>query len=395
MKDFERIRLNYGRRGWRLKPGKLKGDLHLTVAATEGIVLGCVSEDPFGVRYLLDRIDSKFPLTATAEQIIDLTADSASSPSPPEIPTDHLWFEWGMQMGEIVRTGRALMGLSLRGEDGSAGWFRGEFLPRLPEGRGVASKDAAAAGRILRNEPDAAGITSLGQLIALLPDTAAWKEARTIGDTIVPEAGEDAACFVGLLTGDYSGEIAGMTVAALVAGVRMREGTDTMAVVGRLLDELNAEHKWSLIPKRMDDGSVIRVDSTMPGTFKLFPAGRRPAFAGVDGWLMFCTNRKALEKLLAVDEAAKSRWLGGMEHGTGIGIAGDLAATGKAIENAVAAYTLIMDIQAGKKNKDLAVRLDAVRAWARMGAALETGFFRLHAPNGQPEIRFKFSPKGQ
>ena len=388
MKDFERISLDHGRRGWRLKPGKLKGDMHLSLAAAEGILLGCFSEDPYGVRYILDRIDSKLPLTVVAEKILD------QSPSPPSM--DYLWFEWYVEIGGVCRTHESVMGVTLNGEAGSEGWFRADFLPNVRTEWTVSPADVKAMERMLGDVPDAAALGPLVEVLTVMSGSAGWEAAGTIADMVRPEADSSAGGFAALLTEGYRGEIAGMMVAAIVAGVRLKEGADAGEAVGRMLDRLNAEHQWSLIPKKSeDDDRVIALNSTRPGTFKLFPAGQRPAFAGVDGWLLFCTNRKALEKLLSVEKGDANKWIAGMDRGSGLHVAGDLEATGKAIENAVAAHTLIMDIQAGKKNKDLAARLEIVRAWSRVGSVLKTGFFRLHTPNGQPEVRFRFAPGGQ
>ncbi|MFC1462773.1 hypothetical protein ACFLQU_04120 [Verrucomicrobiota bacterium] len=387
LRDFERIRLDHGRRGWRLKPGKLGNGMHLTLAATEGILLGCLSRDPYGVRYILDRVDGKLPLTMTAERILGDDRDAQSG-------QDRLWFEWHVEMGGTFRTYESMMGVTLNGEAGSFGWFRADFLPASPVAAAANINDVKTIEELLGNVPDAVAVAGLVEMLAMFPDSPGWDAARTIADTVKEEAGDGSGSFAALLTGDYRGEIAGMMVGSIVAGVRLKDGVSAPEAVGRLLDKLNVDHELSLIPKRMEgDGGVIRLDSTRPGTFKLFPAGQRPAFAGIGDWLIFCTNRKALEKMLAVDRGDTSSWIAGMEGGPGIHVAGDLEATGKAVENAVAAYTLVMDIQAGRKNKDLAARLDMVKAWARIGGTLKTGSFRLHTANGQSEIQFKFTPK--
>jgi len=388
MKDFERVSLDHGKRMWRLKPGKLGGGMHLTVAATEGILLGCLSADPYGVRHILDRIDQKLPLTRRAQKVIGTVNGAARV-------EDNLWFQWHVDMGEGFATYESTMGMTLKGEAGSSGWFRSDFLPSPSAAGAVSAADVGTIEKLVGNVPDAVMVGDLAGLLSILPASPGWEDARKIADTVAGEAAEGSGGFLALLAGrDYLGEIAGPKIAAIVAGVRLKDGVAAADAVGRVLDKLNADYGLSLIPKRVEgDLGVIGLNSTRPGTFKLFPAGERPAFAGVDGWLLFGTNRKALEKLLTMDRSGNCRWVDNMERGPGICVAGDLEETGKAVENALAAYTLIMDIQAGKKNKDLAACLDMVKAWARVGSVLKTGTFRLHAPDGQPEVRFEFAPR--
>ena len=165
---------------------------------------------------------------------------------------------------------------------------------------------------------------------------------RITAEILQDAMAKDGSIFACLCDGDYSGRIWRIRVPTVMVGVKIKDGAEVLDIVPDLLDALNTQYGWSLIPRFGETGklfssskassffvpggetyenteavsdkmivpsadserdkSLIILDSTRGGMYSEMKLTEKAAIAVKEGWLVFSSNANALEKLILRDQ---------------------------------------------------------------------------------------------
>ena len=347
--DFQRMVKAFPDRAvWRVKGLDLPRGWVLTLTFGDGVLLACLSPNPYGIGELLAAHDANAPRLLDAPLGFDAfaSANNAAPPSPP--PPLRLWIrdDWPAPTSpDILPIPDPLLPPPSPAADAPSATSGGSGTPPPPSGRILdilaldatridlratardlsdwldpdpSPADYAPLGRLLRNTPCATLLLRRSLLRQSLRQTWLRGDARHGMRMALEIAGDPLA--VALLDGDHSGRLAfglmrklglsGLKVPTLLAATPAPDTAAAQAAVGRILDSCNARYRGAFVfrPKTLPDGTVLCTLESAGGNEwvdELAPADR-PAWAIRDGWLLVASNRAALEKLLSAPSVPPS-----------------------------------------------------------------------------------------
>ena len=388
MSDFQEIDLGRNRSGWAKPVGADGEELWLSLAAVHGMVLGCVSSDNRGVRYLVDRIEGGVPVGNVFNETFEQWSCGKATVAEQKT-LDRIWFKWRGGAPSAKRNYELECALILHGEKGSKGWIKTDFLPQLPEVASSVKVDIAGLNSCMSDQTDVRAIVPLDYVEVFVKRWVPWQGTASLIKAVRDEAKDDGSMCVAMLEPEFGGRIAGMKTCAALVGVRMKEGADGFSVVNRLLDVINRENKASLIPRR-EKGveGMISLDSARPGVLKLFGKEHRPAFIERNGWLFLSSSRMALEKLFTEEPSGWSSWGSSSIDGDASAyLMSDLSAVSEAVNGIVSICAIIASVQ-NVNDEAFTARLQSIRAWMHVLGRLKEGSCSLNVSDGTPEIEF-------
>lgn len=312
--DFQRMPTAFPDRAvWRVKGLDLPRGWSLALSFSDGLLLACLSPNPWAIGELLAAHDG------TAPRLLDTVRSFASHAASDNRSVP-------------VRA-----------------WSSGDFPPLLEPASTDPSDPAALPGRTL----DFHCIDGRRMdLRAVVGDLAAWTDSAPQSD-LAPLANllGDAPCTVlalrrsllsqalrrtwlrgdarhgvrmaleivgdplavALLDGDFSGRLAfgvmrtlglsGLKVPTLLLATPAPDPAAARAAVGRIMDSCNARYRGAFVfrPKVLPDGTELCTLESAGGNEWVdeLASSDRPAWALRDGWLLLASNRAALEKVLS------------------------------------------------------------------------------------------------
>ncbi len=352
MKELKKQRTEDGLVIWTVAKEYISdGNLSMSLAVYDGVLLGCLSEDPTAVRYLLYRMQGRILQTVKY-------FDSATGKLFTEKGiADRAWIsKWFLK--DITEYNDVRVGL----KDIRATELQGKVYVEnvMPSGSVVDESDSAVPvtcrdiSRILKFKPELLTISNLKEL-SFSSELPIIKSLLKGIEPYRDSFADEAPVFVGLFGGNASGRIMGLRVPTIVVGVKAEEPAAVIANIDTILDTMNSEIGLGLIPNRMGVGETakIGISSTRGGIYNSI----KPAIKMVGDWLVLASNINALDNIItaesdmAVSAALCPLWMPEDENNPGSNfIWSELRPAGQCVRNALAVWSLSLSVS-GDKNK--------------------------------------------
>jgi hypothetical protein len=382
-RDLRMLRLDEGRTTlWLADSTFTPPRQRLSLALAEGMVLGCLSEDPTGARWLVETAE-RFPTrpsVATAGKVgaamrVLHTAFRATPAAPPvaEHPQAK---HWGWLENAALRR---------PGDKAGVTAFTLQFIP---DGRltlsafqqgAVQAPIKDADGRQQRFADGLIGSRSDAALIIPAPLAREWimaalPELWAQAATPLLGADGDPLMFACVLDRDHGGRLKGFMGSSLKAlmkglkapvlaiGVHVGSEREAHARMRRGIDQVNSRFGLALElePAEPAAGQVVTIVRPGKSLYGRFEDSERVAYAIRDGWLILASHAGALGKLLEAppvnrenrrDDATAEAWI-------------HLDSLGKTVKDLAALLALASwtsDTPEGARQRE---RLEAIRACA-------------------------------
>ncbi|MDE0838393.1 MAG: hypothetical protein OSB41_04995 [Kiritimatiellae bacterium] len=374
--DFERVRFRNGRSGWIMRDVEFSGQMHsLTVAVSEGVLLGCLSTDEEGVQHLVQRLERS---TSHSPAVRALVEDGFDPETTPDRGWVRFWpthspvgsprgWHFGARFDEKGRMAGSIRGPILPALHEQSPWdlvntFSSSHEEHLPPGVQQLNDVLGAAPSVLAVMPYAYSAASLSLL---------GKDTRAVIDVLSDHVDEEALMFMSLTTRDYWGKLLDFDIPALLLGLKLTQEMQSEALVNDVLDSLNARHGWGLIRRVAsvdEETPVIRIDSGTQPAFTRGLKGLAPCYAVLDGWLIFSTSQTGLETLVArynnfVPGLAPMRWSEEMTQVPGdVLVWADLDSAASTTRKMIGIYDLWVRWQNKPRNSSLRQNLGLIDA---------------------------------
>ncbi|MBR4189314.1 MAG: hypothetical protein IKQ55_05060 [Kiritimatiellae bacterium] len=327
--DFQRMPTAFpGRAVWRVKGLDLPRGWSLTLSFADGLLLACLSPNPWAIGELLGAHDGTFsrlldagigfdalaarddrsiPLqlwirddwpTPAASASVSAAPPAASPAAAPPTPLGRT-----IDIHRLDGERMEATGLSLDLAD----WTDSTPLP-----------DLAPLGQLLGDAPCATLVLRRSLPKQALRQTWLQGDFRH-GIRMTTEIAGDPLVLA-LLDSDFSGRLSfgimrtlglsGLKVPTLLAATPVPDPAAARAAAGRIMDSCNARYRGAFVfrPKTLPDGTVLCTLESAGGNEwvdELAPTDR-PAWAIHGGWLLLASNRAALEKLLVAGPPSPS-----------------------------------------------------------------------------------------
>ncbi len=351
LRDFEPYRFHGGRQGWVLRDaGPDFGNQSLALVITEGVLLGCLSDDPDALSVLIYRLENRVPPIPALRTTLQTVDD-------PDAPLDQVL------LGTLNR--EAAPGTR---DDGvwSLGW-------RLePDGRATGSVQGPARGALGVGAAAPLDLTALGGLLGpsssllLVAPThmlAAVPGGNDVGDAVrtlwralhvlAPPGGQG---FVSLCGADYSGRLMGIRVASVIAGMPIQDEARAHQAVAAALAAFNQRFDTTLQSRPRGSAGLATLQSARLGPLSALSDSERIAYQIQDGWLLIASHRAVLEKIWSRrHQSPLPAWTAPAPNGAPAASTlawVDLAATGDALGRLLAALDLLSLAGAGAGDAD-------------------------------------------
>ncbi|NQT93502.1 MAG: hypothetical protein HQ559_12145 [Lentisphaerae bacterium] len=401
---LSKTKLGGGRDAWLLTPSDPESTQRLSLAVVEGVLVGCYSPDPLGVRYLVSRMER-------GAAIVPELRERLAAP-PDRTTPDRGWVTAAADRHDAPL--KLHYGMSRLAAETSEGWMRGDLpdvlRPRAEDDGGFPSpetpsdSDLGAIEELFGDELD-----SLVLMTRSYADSVVSRQGsvsvQILWKALAPHADPDGQTAVGVLGGEFSGRMLGLKVPAVIWMQKVKDAEQTMAAMTGALDEINARHGWSLLPRREQIGTdeVVVVDTSRSGMLASIGPRERPAFTVRSGWFVFSSNLDTLARL--IDRAAlsgqapaggvRSRWREEMAGKKSLGSAWiDLESGRIAFRNAAAVYTLALVTSNVSGGREVRRELDRLKYWVDAAGTMKTCTLWLTPRESEFEVKFKVGEEG-
>jgi hypothetical protein len=384
--DLRPVRLEYGRKIWITRTEFPQPEQRLSLALADGMLLGCVSADSTGVRYLLETSDAypSRPSVLSSGTLVDARALAA---------TNRLHWGWFNQMSsiDVNRFSPSLIGFGVT------------FLPdgrvdlslvgnqSLPDAKPLSNHpDYARLKGFLGTSPDLVTVLPLAWARPLFMQTTSPLWAEAVNElTDVRGAPTNALAFLALLNRDHSGRIRGalgksvallvgkgLRVPTLMVGLQLNDQREASTRINRMVAVINARYGSSLETRAVTIGEreVTLIAESRNNFYGKFEPGEQVACAVVDRWLILSSNASILRRLLERDSTKAGDEKGDDEHAGAEASAyawADVNRLGKTMKEALAVTQLAMMAGNSPNSKDTQSSLETVREWIERAQHLE------------------------
>ncbi|MEI8350972.1 MAG: hypothetical protein WCG36_01540 [bacterium] len=298
-RDFFPVTLDEGRLTfYRVRTSLDKSELHLSLALSEGLVLGCLSSDPAGVACLLETAEER-----PGRHSLASTGKPAQARHLLQRPSSQWgWLELGHTLiaYRVELTARQLS-LYMTGQNS------------LPEAKPLAALPGLNGVQpLIVDKSDFLALLPLGWLQAMIPKEPSSLWLQSIREfTETNNTGADALAFAAVLDQQHNGRLRGplgSTLRAFIKGVKtptiligLQVGSrrEADARLRRLIDQLNRQYAFTL-ESRMEEGSkgITLIEEPGRNFYGSFEAGERIAATMVDDWLILASNASILKHVL-------------------------------------------------------------------------------------------------
>ena len=378
----ERYGLSGGRTYWVMNTDTKPSNglpLQFSFAFEEGLVVGCLSENPHSIRVALACHDRNHPSILSIEpRLIDWIMDAESE--------DRGWVCGGSKLPAVFPVRYELTELT---DDRLSAIAHSSIL--LPS--------KCSPGKRARQPPIVEGLSN-----ATLGITRDFLDVLFEGESgggwsqglrsFLEEVGANGAV-IALLSGEYGGRIHSLRIPALVACIPCEGPAGVTAALRRVFRHLSVEYDISLMvtpSTDRDDPSVHSVTTARPSRYGDLAEEERAAYTVVDGWLIASSCRTTLIRLLDRREWAAKISKERDEEISPFWLEFDLASGGKSIRNALAAYSLLRAFGAADPPGWEWETLNNVHQWIEDLGTL--GSFRVRTSIGDQDliIQLKIAP---
>ncbi len=275
-------------------------NLRLSLALSEGLVLACISEDPLGVRVLLETAEYYPYRHSLFEQGKPSLAKGFIAGSPRHwgwFEANHkpIAFQWELKPETLEFEMHGIQGLPTS--------------LSLKEAEGTAS-----ALKLIGNTSDLAAILPLSWVTSLIPTEPSWLLLKTVQDLIAPNgATPQAYVFAALLDQNHSGRIRGpinknlrglikgVKAPTLLVGLPIQSDAEADKRIGQALEKLNSQYGTALVAGPYEPDSGLRITSILDNRksfYGSFEPEERVAYAVRGNWLLLASNGGILGKFL-------------------------------------------------------------------------------------------------
>lgn len=366
---FTRVTHFPGRSVWRVATPDVDPRQSLVIAFGEGVLMACLSENPYAIAEVLGAYDGTVQRLLEAEGSFKRFAESDDRSIP-----DRLWLrddsDWaGAGAPGIVVDIPVLRdhAISLRATT--------EGLAQVPAIQGRA-QNVADLAPWLGAAPCAVAHLRRPALEALAREPGLPRDVQFSLQMLLDVAGDSVLAV--FMDGDLGGRLAwgamrslglsGLRVPTVLLATPVASTATAAEGIQRLLDASNARYRGAFIlrPVTVEDATLQVLESAGGNEWvdDLAPSDR-PAYAVVEGWLLVSSNREALQKLLrgraatpgspawttiGETEAAAAGWL-------------ELARSGKLARDAIATWTMAQVFMGGGSSQAAREQLNEVKAW--------------------------------
>jgi hypothetical protein len=372
-RDFIPVKLNGGELTvWLTRTKFGKSNLRLSLALTEGMVLACISEDPVGVRTLLEAAET-YPGR--------LTVAMAHKPDEAIRLLNRSPRHWGwidnhrdmMAYELILDPERLTLYLS--------GHLSIPSAPPLSETSGLKTvKDLTGT------TSDLTAIIPLSWLQPLMGAEAnqLWLDAlRPLCDT--NGTPPDALAFVALLNQQHNGRlrgpmgsvlrgfIKGVKTPTLLVGLQVgsRDAADTR--IKEAITKLNSHYNLSLVLRQADsDGTegLTLIEESRKNFYGSFEPDECIAYAMSGDWLILASNASVLKKFLGTPHEGAPAW--GPLSSPALSALGwiNLSSVAPTVKNAAGVLKLATLASPSDQSAELREKLNQAGLWAEVLRAL-------------------------
>ncbi len=368
----------------------------LSLALMDGVLVGCLSADPVGVRWLLetgDRYPWK-PSLRTSGQLDRARGLLAATPPP----------HWGWF--SLPTAGDAGM-VAYTLELGSDRRLEARMVTATPVPGAAMPLSAPALASmtdLLGESPDLIAVLPLASVapLALRSETPLW--TATARALLSPaNLPSNALAVVAVLDQAHCSRIRGplgpvlgplmkgLKLPTLVLGYEVGSSDEADARIDQALDQLNVRYSTGLIRHTVPAGSrtITLIEETRSGFYSKFEPDERVAYVVCDGWLFLCSNATVLKKRLADHEARGDQpappapWFAAALRTPATAAAWmDLTAGAKTVKDLAGAAQLITLMVNTKDSSKLRETLTGWRKAADLLKPFETAEATLSCSNG-------------
>ena len=359
----------FPRRGvWHVETPDLDPRQHLVVAFGEGVIMACLSENPFAMAEVLGAYDG------TGGRLLDWEASFRrfAEGDDRRVP-DRFWLRDESDFAAAADPGIVVEVDALRG-DAIALRAATEGARAVPADR-PAAMDLGALARRLGAAPCAAAWVRRDALEALAAQPGVQRDVRH-GLRMALEAADEAVA-VFLMDGDFGGRLAwgpmrtlglaGLRVPTLALATPAPNAAAAHAAVQRMLDASNARYRGAFVLRPVAaGGETLHVLESAGGNewVDVLSRSDRPAYAVLDGWLVAASNLDALQKIARGEAAAEgAEWEGQIASPRAAAAWLDLRRGGKVARDAIATWSMAQMFFDGGQPAALRERLEAAKAW--------------------------------
>ena len=314
---------------WLYRSDDLPKGEYLSLAVCEGAVVGCLSMDPYAVRYVIGRVREGMPLMPLLDERADKMAAGEESPGYLDwmavkryggsyLGNGFMSEEWCEVKARFHGAGGIEVWSSLReGWAEGSGWQKGSGL-EIDEG-------VKSLEKMLVADVNTLVVAPYGLVQAVAAENS--KAFAILGDYFASSVDNDALAFAAVLGEDYRGTVLGrtslpgaLTLPSVVVGVQVMTNMPLYDFAGKVLDRLNRRYKWGVIPKKLaiDGIEAVAIEPTEPMARSLLGADECPTLVLADGWLLLFSNGKAVMRF-AVQRILRAGGEGGEEKGISAG----------------------------------------------------------------------------
>ena len=361
-----------GRPVWQVEVPGLAPDQALVIAFGEGVILACLSANPFAIAEVMGAADGTVQRLVDAESSFSRFAAGDDRSVP-----DRLWFRDPGPLASVDSPGIAVElpvvrgdAISLVASTEGADWVMGAHVPDPDASTGLS--------RLLGDGPCAVAVVQAAQLQRLQAWPELPRDARHVLRMITDvAAGEITVAF---MDGDMGGRLtwgvmrtlglSGLRVPTLVLATRSSEAA-AAAAIQRVLDASNARYRAAFVlrPVSLPAGTIHVLESA-GGNEWVDDLARsdRPAYAVVDGWLLASSNLAALQKLVERAAAADGgkaipEWAGGQGSPSAVAVWLHLARGGQMARDAIATWSMAQMFMDGAGTEEIREQLNQVKTW--------------------------------
>ncbi|MDD4871343.1 MAG: hypothetical protein PHR77_12355 [Kiritimatiellae bacterium] len=411
--NLKKVRIEGGRQIWQIDKKQNPSDVDFSFAIVEGVLLGCISSDPCGVRHLINRIEYSAPIQPDlADQ---LNIDSSCIKSNQVL--DHGYIRWSTATGNDYKVRKFKFSLNVCNENSVDGCLNGgldlltSMVNRGAEPTNVPQENVNYSLNnipVLNNLPLVVGKTPAA--IAILPfnliepvlsSRRVSRGVRIISKVVGSQTDINSAMFFSVFCGDLSGRILGLKVPSIVTGINVLDETNSIARVSETVDMLNALYRLSVIPRREEIAgrTVVVFDSTrQQGVYDSIAATDKPAITTKEHWLAISSSIGTLTNVVCDPIRIEGTrisppWVAGIRDVKDC--AGyvwiDYESTSEAIKNAIAVYSLVLIAQNADGTAEIRDKLEILQRWIKVLKPVKIAEFKLRCLTPEVELHFKLS----
>jgi hypothetical protein len=387
-KTIRQSATEYGRIVYEVRTRLSNPKEKLSLSLTEGVLVGCLSEDPAAARYLVQTFDHQY---GRASIVSDGTLSSASllassgTPHRGWIRTPRRWIPF--------HEGSPLIAYTASVKDNSRLELSLAASGDLPLAGDMAQNTTLAPLlQTLGTSPDAALVMPISWIKALMPDPQTLPLWVEIIQPLVETNATPSLGFISILNRDHGGRIRGplgssltpflkgLRVPSLILGIQVSDEQDAARRIALILDQLNSRYGLGLIPHPIQtpDGAITLIEESRKNLYGKFEPDERIAWTHKQGWMFLASNAAILKRLMAnaslpagksLADARPSKpayayapWMTSKTP-TGASLWIDTESTGKLIKDAISAVTISLMVRNADGTQETRRKLEVARQW--------------------------------